>query len=81
MKKTLVLLIGSMRSGTTLLKALLAESPDVSHLPEIDYRKYRKYNKYRAYCEMYHLSKKRIIILKFPQYTESAFKKDFLDKK
>ena len=37
-----------MRSGTTLLKALLAEAPDISHLPEVNYipQKYRTKENY-----------------------------------
>lgn len=63
--KTIVLIMGSMRSGSTLLKALLAEADDVSHLPEVNYRKYSS-NTYNFYRSAYRLSKKRIIVLKRP---------------
>jgi hypothetical protein len=63
--KTIVLILCSQRSGSTLLKALLAEADDVSHLPEVDYEKHCS-NTYRFYHQAYFLSKKRIIVLKHP---------------
>lgn len=63
--KTIVLVMSSMRSGSTLLKALLAQAEDISHLPEIDYTQYGS-NSYYLYQKAYFLSKKRIIVLKYP---------------
>lgn len=63
--KKIVLILSVMRSGSTLLKALLGEAQDISHLPEVDFRKYSN-NSYHAYRKAYFLSKKRIIILKYP---------------
>ena len=63
--KTIVLIMCGMRSGSTLLKALLAEAEDVSHLPEVNYKKYSS-NTYSFYRQAYFLSKKRIIVLKYP---------------
>ena len=37
-RKKFVLLLSTMRSGSTLLKALLANAPDISHLPEVDWQ-------------------------------------------
>lgn len=39
--KTLAVLLSTMRSGSTLLKALLAQAPDVSDLPETDFQAYQ----------------------------------------
>lgn len=74
-KKTIVIVLSSMRSGSTLLKALLAECEDVSHLPEVDYRKYfRSNNKYSFYKAVYKLSQKRIICLKAPHWFKDSFR-------
>jgi hypothetical protein len=61
-KKTLVYLISTMRSGSTLLKSLLASAPDVSHLPEVDFQKYNRWNAWKLKA----LSKQPIIVLKKP---------------
>lgn len=61
-RKTLVYLISTMRSGSTLLKSLLASAPDVSHLPEVDFQKYNARNAWKLKA----LSPKRIIVLKKP---------------
>lgn len=60
-KKMIVYITCTMRSGSTLLKSLLANAPDVSHLPEIDFQKYVT-RRYRLNT----LSTKRIIVLKKP---------------
>lgn len=59
------LILGSMRSGTTLLKALLAEAPDISNVPEIDFQRHAET---RLYWCGYHafLTKARISVLKLP---------------
>ncbi len=41
LEKQVVLILSTMRSGSTLLKALLAAAPDISNLPEIDFQKYQ----------------------------------------
>lgn len=64
-RKTIVIIASAMRSGSTLLKALLAKGPDTSHLPEIPYHRYA-INRYFFYDRMYRLSPKKIIILKRP---------------
>src|SRR3989338_798700 len=63
--KTIVLVMSSARSGSTLLKALLGEARDISHLPEVDYSKFGT-DSFYVYRKAYFLSKKRIIILKYP---------------
>jgi hypothetical protein len=66
--KTIVLVMSSARSGSTLLKALLGEAQDISHLPEVDYSQYGV-NSYYVYRKAYFLSQKRIIVLKYPGVT------------
>ncbi|MEL6635583.1 MAG: sulfotransferase [Bacteroidota bacterium] len=61
-KKTVVLIISSMRSGSTLLKSLLATAPDTSHLPEVDFQTYTAQNAWRIKT----LSNRPILILKKP---------------
>ena len=63
-KKKIVLIMCSARSGSTLLKALLAEAPEASNLPEFNFYQYK--NKYQLYANAYHLSKNKIILLKQP---------------
>jgi len=77
-RKSIVLIMGAMRSGTTLLKALLAEGLNVSHIEEVNYQDYRKYNKYYAYYQIYWLSKEKIIVLKSPGYKKCPFAKEFI---
>jgi len=69
--KTLILIHSSMRSGSTLLKALLGTAPDVSHIGEYKYKKEFFY-KYHLYLCSYFLSKKRIIVLKDPMGYRAA---------
>lgn len=61
-KKTIVYLISTMRSGSTLLKSLLAGAADVSHLPEVDFQKYNRWNAWKIKA----LSDKPILVLKKP---------------
>jgi len=60
--KTIVFIISSMRSGSTLLKSLLANAPDTSHLPETDFQKYNRKNAWKINA----LSSASIIVLKKP---------------
>lgn len=67
--KTIVVIISAMRSGSTLLKALLAMAPDVSSLPETDFQAFNGYNKWKLNT----LASEPIIVLKKPAfYTELA---------
>lgn len=63
--KNIIFIVSSMRSGSTLLKAVLAEGGDVSHLPEVDFQKFSN-NLYNFYRQVYGLSQKRILVLKYP---------------
>ncbi len=64
-RRTIVFIGSAQRVGSTLLKALLAEAPDVSHLPEVSFKDVRL-NPYNFYYYCYKMSPKRIIILKKP---------------
>ena len=63
-KKEFVLIISSMRSGSTLLKALLSQAPDIEQIPESEFQVVS--NKYHAYNLFYKLSDLPIILLKHP---------------
>lgn len=61
-QKTIVFIVSTMRSGSTLLKSLLATAPDISHLPETDFSKYRGNRSWRLKT----LSSDPIIVIKKP---------------
>jgi hypothetical protein len=61
--KTIALLLSTMRSGSTLLKALLAQAPDISDLPETDFQKYQGPD---ARQKIEALSPEPILVLKRP---------------
>lgn len=63
-KKTFVFIHSTMRSGSTLLKALLANAPDTSYLPEINTNKYSENNSWTLKL----LSPAKILILKKPAW-------------
>ena len=63
--KTIVLIISAMRSGSTLLKALLATAKDVSDLPEINFKDYCCPDTFQ---NIFSLSEKNIIVLKHPAW-------------
>ena len=42
--KKFVFIASAQRSGSTLLKALLASAADVSHLPEVPFHQYGEYS-------------------------------------
>lgn len=65
-KKTFVIIASAMRSGSTLLKALLAEAPEIQHLNEKNFQ--IKANKYAAYFRFYHSGTGNIVVLKKPAY-------------
>ena len=64
-RKRLVLMLSTMRSGSTLLKALLGAAPDVSHLPEVRFH-HLNLNKYAFYNRFCRLADEPIIVLKHP---------------
>jgi len=59
-----------MRSGSTLLKALLAEAPDVSHMPEFNFHKIREAKHIR---KLHRLSEKPIVVLKKPAWYNEIY--------
>lgn len=63
-RKKIVFILSTMRSGSTLLKALLAEAPEAQHFNEV--RFYRGENRYNAYYHYWRMSKKSILIVKSP---------------
>lgn len=64
-RKTIVVILSSMRAGSTLLKALIAEAPEASHLQETDFRKF--YSEKHGFDDrIYRLSEKRILVMKLP---------------
>lgn len=69
MDKQVVLILSSMRAGSTLLKALLAEAPDVSHLPEVDFQRYCDPANWEGLAA---LSDRRILVLKKPAWLADA---------
>ncbi len=72
-KRKVILIVSPMRTGSTLLKALLAEAPDVSSLPEMSINFIFKDNQYLNYWKIFRRSDKGIVVLKkplSPEFTE-----------
>jgi hypothetical protein len=63
-RKTLVFILCSARSGSTLLKALLAENERVSNIPEYNFFPFT--NPFEVYYHAYHLSPKQVVVMKQP---------------
>ena len=63
--KTIAVELSTMRSGSTLLKALMSAAPDISSLPEIDFQKFQSAN---AVQEISALCDERIVVLKRPAW-------------
>lgn len=64
-RKTLVLILCTMRSGSTLLKAMLGTAPDVSRLSEVQFHQLRT-NKFDFYNQFASVAPEPIIVLKHP---------------
>ena len=64
-RKTIAVVVSTMRSGSTLLKALLAEGDDVSNLPEVNFQRFQGSD---AYQQIARLDARRIIVLKRPAW-------------
>lgn len=64
--KQIVLILSTMRSGSTLLKALMGEADDVSNLPEINFQKFRDVTSARREIEA--LDASPILVLKRPAW-------------
>ncbi len=65
-RKRIVVVLSSMRSGSTLLKSLLGQAPDISLLDEFHFIPYARRNKYFFYHLVSRLSDKPIVVLKKP---------------
>ncbi len=68
--KTYVFILSTMRSGSTLLKALLAEAPDVSNIPEFNFHKIKEAKHIR---QLHKLSDHPILVLKKPAWFQEAY--------
>ena len=64
--RRVVVLLSTMRAGSTLLKALLAEADDVSNLPEINFQRFRSHS--RSWQQIALLHHNPIIVLKHPAW-------------
>jgi len=65
-RKKIVVVLSSMRSGSTLLKSLMGQAQDVSLLDEFHFIPYANHNKYFFYQLVAGLSDKPIVVLKKP---------------
>ena len=64
-KKKVVLIVSPTRSGSTLLKALLANSEEISHIDEFNFQRGAR-SWYRGYAHIARLSRRPILVLKRP---------------
>lgn len=71
-RKKIVIVLSSMRSGSTLLKSLMGQAQDVSLLDEFHFIPYANHNKYFFYHLVSRLSDKPIVVLKKPFNNVSA---------
>jgi len=69
--KRVVLIVSTMRAGSTLLKALLAEANDVSNLPEVNFQRFQ--NEGTAWRQIGDLDDHRVIVLKRPAWYHEVF--------
>lgn len=65
-RKKAVYIMSAQRSGSTLLKALLANEPSISHLPEISPNPYALH-KFSSQYYFHRLAKQQIIVFKIPR--------------
>lgn len=65
-KRTCVLVLSSMRTGSTLLKSMLGQAADVSLLDEFNFITYARHNRYFFHWLVSRLSGRRIVVLKKP---------------
>jgi hypothetical protein len=68
--RTLALIVSTMRSGSTLLKALLQEAPDVSRLSEVDFQRFARPGVDPDL--MWALDERPILLLKRPAWYHEA---------
>ncbi|MDQ8202323.1 sulfotransferase [Pelagicoccus sp. SDUM812003] len=67
--RTIAIELSTMRSGSTLLKALMSAAPDISSLPEINFTKFQSAD---AVQRIHALCDERIIVLKRPAWFHDA---------
>jgi hypothetical protein len=68
--KKAVVIYSTMRSGSTLLKALLGTNPEISHLAEVPYQNWPT-RRYAFYYRLWESASQRVVVLKKPCfYTE-----------
>ncbi len=67
--RTIVIELSAMRSGSTLLKALMAAAPDISSLPEVNFAKFQSAD---APQRIAALCPERIVVLKRPSWFHDA---------
>ncbi|MDQ8186390.1 sulfotransferase [Pelagicoccus sp. SDUM812002] len=67
--RTIAIELSTMRSGSTLLKALMSAAPDISSLPEVNFTKYQSTD---ALQKIHALCEERIIVLKRPSWFNDA---------
>ncbi len=63
--KQTVVIYSAMRSGSTLLKALLGTKPDISHLPEVRYEEWPR-NRHAFRYRLGRIADEPIVVLKKP---------------
>lgn len=71
MARQLVVIASTMRSGSTLLKALLASAPDVSELPEVNFQRWSTPEFLKEVDQvpsLAQLAPERILVLKRPAW-------------
>lgn len=70
-RKKAVYIISAQRSGSTLLKALLANKSSISHLPEVSPEPYAA-QKYTAQYYYFRLTREPVIVFKMPRSPRAA---------
>jgi hypothetical protein len=68
-KKKFVLILSTVRSGSTLLKALISEAPEVTHINEKNF--FYNASKYITYFQYNRSQKGSISILKMPSHLDN----------
>lgn len=63
--KRAAIIYSSMRSGSTLLKALLGTNSQISHIPEVPYMEWPR-TRYSFYYHLWRIARQPIVVLKKP---------------
>jgi hypothetical protein len=67
-RRNVVCLVSSMRAGSTLLKALLGQASDVSHILEYEFSMLRSFSRNRAYFILLKAAREKHLVLKKPRF-------------